>query len=360
VRRVRVLHVIHSLSGGGAETQLCLLCNHWQDPVTKPAIFCVNPASPILEEKKVDIFQASTTKTYSPQFLRNFSAVLREVKPDIVHAWLPASVTIPCMTLARASGAKVVFSYRNRMYFHRGLSYPEFLVALACADRIASNHVPVDSHPVFKAMFRRKSGVVIRNAVSIPPDTSWHGIEQAATTVRFLFVGRLAPQKNCVKILEAAGILRSRCAEGWRLDIFGRGELEPELRSLAGQLNLDKHIHFRGYCDSVYEEMAEATMLLLPSIKEGMPNVLLEAMAIGLPAIASDIPPIQQLVTDEDTVLWIDPTSADDLAEKMHDVVKGRVALNHMSEKGKLLAQRYSPDALAREYEEFYSALAKP
>lgn len=357
---MRVLHVIHSLSGGGAETQLCLLCNHWQDTVTKPAIFCVNPVSPILEKEKVDVFQASTTKTYRPQFLRDFSAVLKEVKPDVVHAWLPASVTIPCMVLAKASGAKVVFSYRNRMYFHRGLSYPEFLVALTCADRIASNHVPVDSHPVFKAMFRRKSGVVIRNAVSVPRETRWHGFEQTDNTVRFLLVGRLTPQKNCIRVLEAAGMLRERRADGWRLDIFGRGELEPELKSLASRLSLDQQVHFRGYCDSVHEEMAKATMLLLPSIKEGMPNVLLEAMAVGLPAIVSDIPPMRQVAKDEEAVLWVEATSSDGLAERMLDVLERRVELDRMSEKGKELAQSYTPDSLAAEYKTFYSSLGKP
>ena len=106
--------------------------------------------------------------------------------------------------------------------------------------------------------------------------------------VRLIFVGRLVPQKACDQLIHACDLLRD-----WGVDfsliIFGDGPLKDELSCLVDKLNLEGNISFEGYCSAPIDRMKESHILVLPSLYEGMSNVLLEAISIGLPIIATDV-----------------------------------------------------------------------
>lgn len=105
-----------------------------------------------------------------------------------------------------------------------------------------------------------------------------------------LAAGRLVPQKGFDVLLRAF----ADCAwemEGWRVEILGDGPLRQELTRLAEGLGVRERVVFHGHVDDPFPHYAQAGMFALPSRYEGMPNVLLEAMASGLPAIVSDASP---------------------------------------------------------------------
>jgi glycosyltransferase involved in cell wall biosynthesis len=110
-------------------------------------------------------------------------------------------------------------------------------------------------------------------------------IEKRRQTIEFICVGRLDNEKGYDRLIEA--LINFRAPEGydWRLHIVGKGREIKNLGDLIRQNDLSSHVHLVGHQNTPWPLMAEADCLLLPSRSEGMPNVVLEALACGIPAI---------------------------------------------------------------------------
>ncbi len=356
-RPLRILHAINSLACGGAERQLQLLCRAWRDPAFEHAIFCVNDRGNEIPPGQARLFRAAAANPRSAAYLGSLRAALAGFEPRIVHAWLPASMTIPAMLLGAAGGRRVVFSYRSRMRFHRLLSYPEFTTALACADRIVSNNPIVDAHPAFRWLFRRKHGVVIRNAVAVPAGLVREGpFPRDGRQWRLACVGRLTEAKNLVAVIEAVSHLPADAP--WHLDIYGDGELRERVAAAIAARGLAGRVTLHGFCADVYQRMVESDLLLMPSLWEGMPNVALESLALGLPVIISSIPAHRELLSDDGTVRWVDPARPQDITAAISACLAGRADLPRMARQGISFAAAFSPQRLVDAYRDFYTAVA--
>jgi len=109
------------------------------------------------------------------------------------------------------------------------------------------------------------------------------------------FVGRLERQKGVRWLIESAPDWLERLPD-FDLLLVGKGPLEPELRRLAEKLGIPGRVHFAGWRPDVPEILAASEILVLPSEWEGMPNVVLEAMASRLPVVASDVEGVRELL----------------------------------------------------------------
>lgn len=103
-----------------------------------------------------------------------------------------------------------------------------------------------------------------------------------------LAAGRLTTQKDFVTLLQAFATMRQRLPA--RLVILGEGEMREELQSLARGLGIWDHVLFAGFVANPYAYMAKAQLFVLSSRWEGSPNVLTEAVALGVPVVATDCP----------------------------------------------------------------------
>lgn len=291
----------------------------------------------------------------SVTYIRSIWRSLRDFNPDVVHVWLPASVSIPMMICARLLGKPVIFSYRSKMRFLRPLGYPEYLVVLLCATRIVSNNPVEGSNAAFRWLYRVKQGVVIENGVRVPENvTRVHPSYPAAGDWRFIFVGRLTPLKNVSALIEAFGRLERR---DWTLEICGDGELRADIERLIKARGLSGRVLLRGHQSDVCRRMAKADVLILPSLSEGMPNALVEAFAIGVPSIAADIPGHRAIVGGETAVVWVDPSSIAAIARALVDVMGGVYELDAIAAKARLIAARFDPVMMAAAYCRTYRQL---
>ncbi|MFL6020014.1 MAG: glycosyltransferase family 4 protein [Gaiellaceae bacterium] len=114
---------------------------------------------------------------------------------------------------------------------------------------------------------------------------------------RLLCVGRLIPIKGHIVLLRAVAEARRR-VPALQLDIAGRGPLEPALRALAKELELEDAVRFRGHVAPVQRAIEEAAIVVVPSMGEGFGMVALEAMERGRPVIAAEIGGLGELVED--------------------------------------------------------------
>jgi glycosyltransferase involved in cell wall biosynthesis len=103
-----------------------------------------------------------------------------------------------------------------------------------------------------------------------------------------LSVGRLTTQKDFPTLIRAFAKVRSQRQA--RLIILGEGKDQTDLETLAQSLGVAKDVHFAGFADNPFAYMARASVYVLSSIYEGLPNALIQAMALGTPAVATDCP----------------------------------------------------------------------
>lgn len=116
-------------------------------------------------------------------------------------------------------------------------------------------------------------------------------------------VGRQTAQKGHLSLLQTFDVVRSEVDA--HLAIIGReGETTDQLRSTISDTGLDEHVTLVGYTPEVHHYLANADVFVFPSLMEGLGTAVLEAMAMGIPVVAYDIPPVRE-ITDEGRVAYL-------------------------------------------------------
>ena len=151
---------------------------------------------------------------------------------------------------------------------------------------------------------------------------------------RLLCVGRLIPIKGHIVLLRAFAEARRRIPR-LELQIAGRGPLEPALRALAKELGIEDAVHFLGYVAPVQKAIADAAVVVVPSMGEGFGMVALEAMERARPVIAAEIGGLGELVQDGVTGLLVPPGEADPLVSAIVRLAGDLPRAREMGEAGR-------------------------
>lgn len=130
-------------------------------------------------------------------------------------------------------------------------------------------------------------------------DAKWVG--SADTDKKhFLFVGRLTPLKGLMTVLSALAKLKD---EPWILNVLGDGPQREELEEYAVKAGLSEKVTFLGFRDDVEAWMAGCSCLVFPSLEEGMGLTFMQAVRMGVPVLASDLPPVRELAIEGASLL---------------------------------------------------------
>jgi glycosyltransferase involved in cell wall biosynthesis len=129
-------------------------------------------------------------------------------------------------------------------------------------------------------------------------------------------VGRLAETKGQEVLLKAFARVYEKYPKSW-LIITGKGRLDSELRGLSAELNIDERVVFLGYRTDIPEVLKALDVFVLPSIAEGLPGALLEAMATSIPVIASRVGGVPEILNDPSLGIMLSPSSTNELASAM-------------------------------------------
>ncbi len=170
--------------------------------------------------------------------------------------------------------------------------------------------------------------------------------------VRLLFVGRLVRQKGLIYLLQGLARLDPATLRHVEVELAGSGPEGPRLRSLVAELGLQGVVRFaewvpRGEIASHYQR---ADAFVFPSLDEGMPNAMLEAMACGLPILATDIRGNNELVQPGVNGILVPPADPEALAGAIHRIVADPSLRRDMGEQSRLLAARHDWSKVAERY----------
>ena len=178
------------------------------------------------------------------------------------------------------------------------------------------------------------------------------GIDKGAPLVGC--IGRLVKQKGHRYLIEAAGRVIRDFPEAKFL-IVGKGGLEKKLKKLARKLNLDSGVIFAGFREDIYSVINGLDLLVQPSLWEGLGLVLLEAMALGKPIVATNVGGIPEAVKDKEAGILVEPKNSEALAGAIIHLLKDSSLAARMGETGRsLVVERFSLSKMAQEMKIIY------
>ena len=135
----------------------------------------------------------------------------------------------------------------------------------------------------------------------------------------------------------------------------GRGELLGQLKAEAAELGIEENVKFLGLRQDVPELLQELDIFVLPSLSEGLPLSVLEAMAAGKPVVATDVGGIREAVIDEHTGFLVPAEDPQALSEKILCLLRDRELASRFGEAGrKRVEQVFSLKTMIKGYEELY------
>ncbi|ADG09292.1 glycosyl transferase group 1 [Caulobacter segnis ATCC 21756] len=262
-------------------------------------------------------------------------ALVRDARPDLIlsHGQRPARVfakVAPAGAVQAICVHKPVFDIRPGVHY---LCVGRHLARLAIERGAPADHVHF-----------------IPNAVT-PPTARAEPFTRAEGPVRIVAAGRLHPKKGFDVLIRAVGKLRA-----WDLDVVceiaGEGDERGALEGLIRELDLDPCVKLVGWRQDVADFLATGDLFAFPSHQEGFPLTLLEAMAVGLPVVASEIEGPIEMIKDGVDGRLVPEDDADRLAEALGELIGDRDGARRLGEAARaLVLEQYGPDQLARRLE---------
>jgi glycosyltransferase involved in cell wall biosynthesis len=200
---------------------------------------------------------------------------------------------------------------------------------------------------------------VIHNGIDIAGfDTRRTGEERLAQrNGEFIVgtVGRLHEQKGHIFLLQAAALIRQAHPQV-RFRIIGDGPLRPALEARARELGVGEAVEFLGARDDIAEQMRDFDVFVLPSLWEGLPYVLLEAMAAGLPIVTTDFRGVREVISDGSEAIVVPTRNAEALADAIAELMRDRALWVERGAKGaQVVRERFSLDAMVEQTLKVYA-----
>lgn len=345
---LRVAHLIKVTNIAGAETHLLmLLAGLRARQIDAQLIILVEPAKPMddyvqaAEGRGIPVTRLVIAGDFDPTLLPRLRGTLRLMRPHIVHTHLfHADLYGALVAKWLGRGTAVISSRHNDNAFRRRQPYRMLNrwlwrmtdAGIAISASIARFTVEVEGAPQPKIQTivygleaasqnpaaRQTARKFMRGQLGIEADAPVAGI-----------VCRLVEQKGVSYGLQAFAQVVAQLPAA-RLLIAGDGPLRAQLEAEAAALGMGDQVHFLGWRDDVAQLMHTFDLLLVPSIWEGFGLVILEAMAHQLPAVASAVSAIPEIVVDGETGLLVPPRDVDALAGALVNLLGDAPLRKHM------------------------------
>lgn len=184
---------------------------------------------------------------------------------------------------------------------------------------------------------------IIRSGLGIPPGAVLLGT-----------VSRLTEEKGHTYLLDALAKLR-KAGKDIYLIVAGEGPLESQLKARSVELGLGKNVIFAGFRDDVSDIISALDIFLMPSLSEGLPMAVLEAMAAGKQVIATNVGGIPSIIRDRQTGIFIKPKDDSSIVEAVTGLLEDRRLFGEIAANAeKFIRENYSLDIMAGQYEKVY------
>lgn len=321
--------VVERLENEGVETKKFPLVRHYNPITAVPAVFSV---ANYIRQHDFDIVHTNSTEA---GIIGRFAAKLAGA-PTIVHTvhGIPFSqdrnvllnrFVLACERAAARHTDRIITNadIMAEEYLDRGIGMPD----------------------QYKTIY---SGVELDEFRDVDPADDLPG-----SRPRVVMIGRLVDGKGFDVLLDAVEKLNANAS----VCLVGEGPLANQLEAEIADRKLSERVFLTGFRDDVPRVLAASDMLVLPSYREGTPRVITEAMASGLPVIATDVAGIPEQVADGKSGYLVPTGDAETLADRLDDLLMDPGRRRRFGQRGYQRAERFSKDTLVDSTAALYTDL---
>lgn len=363
-------HIIHVAPGevfGGAERQILTLLQHLHDKAAKLGLvlFHDTEMAARARESGIHVEILGVKGLVDFQALNQLKNIFSSDEPGIVHVHGYRAAAYTALAKRRHKFATVktehgapeahgalLRDWRPRLYrkienqasLH--LAAEMVYVTKELRHRCAEEHARLKQH-------------VIYNGVNEIPAHSLAPPKELQPGYRHLvLVGRLEPVKGIETAVEAMASLAASL--NVRLHVIGAGPEQRPLEELIKKLGAADRVQLLGFRQNVYDYIAHADALLIPSLHEGLPYTLLEALSLRTPVIASKVGGLAEVLEDKRTALLVPPKAPGALSSAIQLLLSSPDLAAELRASGKdLIDQHFSAKAMGESYLRLYQGILK-
>lgn len=371
VAPLRVALMLESDGPGGAEVMLLKLAHELRRRGHHP--IHVGPAEGrgwLGRRFQEDGFQRETfslRRRVDFGCLRGLAQMLRRRRVDIVHSH-EFTLSVYGAAAAKWIGVPHIITHHSNLYFSKKW-YRRATLRWACRASAAVVAVSAVTRRELENGLGLTSGSVglVYNGVDVQGgDRESVRREVGARPDESLLValGTVEPRKGHILLLQALAEIRRRRPDlAWRLVIAGqdRYDTTASLRAFAVERGFGDRVHFVGFRKDTWSLLAAADIFTMPSIHEGLPMALLEAMRAGVPVVASRAGGIPEAITGEEEGLLVPVGDVPALASALELLIANPAPRRAIAERGRRRADSaFTVEAMTSAYEDLYHAAVAP
>ncbi|MFK8265431.1 glycosyltransferase [Capnocytophaga cynodegmi] len=337
---MKVLTIINSANMGGIEKTLLSCLNHMKEEELSMSILCYEPLG-VLEKKfrklGVDFLYIKKTGMIVLDALQILLILLRH-KFDLVHSrfgftsggfvlgsklvgkkiYVSLHSTEPS-SLKKFRSNKILF---RMLFFH--LKIHKY-ITMRFADKIIG-HSKSNLYSNYPEWKTNEKFQLIYNGIDF--DTLDNDLEESEKLNIFkkvddfviLHIGNFRPVKNHSLLIEGFHDLNPKC-NNYKLILVGDGESLTTVKKRVKELDMSDHVFFAGFDENIGKYLEKADLFVLPSLTEGLGNVLIEAQYKGVPICVSNIPPLYESGYREYHKYYFDPSDKKMMVEKLNQII---------------------------------------
>ena len=349
---MNILQVIPYFCFGGAETMcenLTYALKEMGHEVNVVSLYAERtPISQRMEQAGVAIHYLDKKPGLDLSMIPKLTRLIRQLRPDVVHSHLNViKYTAPAVKLAGVAhyvhtvhnvaweeAENVVERITSRFFFRRGWAVP-----------VALSPEVQTSITSFYGLSREQVPVIF-NGIDLSRCLPKEDYETQNLTL--IHIGRFNEQKNHKGLLEAFQLVLQTFPE-CRLKLLGDGELRTEMEERAARLGIAEKVDFLGSQPYVYPYLRDADVFLLPSLFEGMPMTIIEAMGTGLPVVASGVGGVPDMLTPGKSGI-LTGAQPEEVAQAVLTLAKDPALRRTMGQSARKESRRFSAQEMARQY----------
>lgn len=357
-----------TLTRGGAERVIVNLCNEALSEKYRVSIItCMNkpvgyPLKPGIEHICIEKTSDIHYRNLGERFLKRrklLKKVLEECKPDVLLCFLPEPNFL-ALSLRRYFDFPMIISVRNDPVreYRNPIYYALMRILYPKADGyVFQTEQAMDYFSFSKHIMQ--TGCVIPNPLAVEY-VDYARVPEEDRQKVIVNVGKLSGQKNQMALIRAFSKIADKFPE-YQLAIYGEGDRRGELEALIVELGLQNRVSLPGNVPEIAKRIEAASLFVLSSDYEGMPNALMEAMAMGIPCISTDCPcgGPDFLIRDGENGFLVAVGDIDQLANGIQQLLEDRKLADKLGKNSAKISEMLHPDVLHDKWEQYIKKFMK-
>ena len=372
---LKILHIVSGDLWAGAEIQLFTLSTtlHKTHGISVIVVLLNHgDLEKKLQRAGIKVIVLDEAKLNSMRILRLLVRILRELGPDIVHTHRFKENILGSLAALFSGRIPSIRTIHGGLEYDPALQRPyqrfiRFLdVICGCLIQRRIISVSEELSNTLEKVYPSEKISVIENGFDIETIQKHHvcmtDITKADDKIfRIGIAGRLIPVKRVDLFIQTAQYIREHYPDlKSSFHIFGDGPLLDDLKNISRELDTDKVIHFEGHRNDILAKLQEIDILIMTSDHEGLPMVLLEAMALRVPIIAHAVGGITKLLGHGSCGVLVHDHSASGYGSEVYRLVNSPHTMAEITQKAfEQVTANYSAEMNARAYVSVYSLISK-